>query len=58
MGGQEVCINLRAGLDPWIGDPLAPTWPQSAMVVEAAQHELCPDTLHQDVIRPKRPLGS
>jgi hypothetical protein len=44
--GHGICTNLRAGADPLAGtSPIERvTW--GPVAVEAAQHELCPDTLH------------
>jgi hypothetical protein len=44
--GHEICTNLHSGADPLAGSsPIdRATW--GPIGVEAAQHELCPDTLH------------
>lgn len=44
--GHGICTNLHAGADPLAGtSPIERvTWGPAA--VDAAQHELCPDTLH------------
>jgi len=44
--GHGICTNLHAGADPLAGtSPIERvTW--GPIAVEAAQHELCPDTLH------------
>jgi Protein of unknown function (DUF732) len=44
--GHGICTNLHAGADPLAGtNPIERvTW--GPIAVEAAQHELCPDTLH------------
>ncbi len=46
MVGQMICTNIRSGADPLAGaSPIdRATW--GPIGVEAAQHELCPDTLH------------
>ena len=46
MIGQMICTNLHSGADPLAGaSPIdRATW--GSIGVEAAQHELCPDTLH------------
>jgi Protein of unknown function (DUF732) len=46
MVGHMICTNLHSGADPLAGaSPIdRATWGQIG--VEAAQHELCPDTLH------------
>ncbi|MGO9228080.1 MAG: DUF732 domain-containing protein [Bryobacteraceae bacterium] len=46
MFGHMICTNLHNGADPLAGgSPIdRATWGPAA--VDAAQHELCPDTLH------------
>jgi poly(3-hydroxybutyrate) depolymerase len=46
MIGHMICTNLHSGADPLAGaSPIdRATW--GPIGVEAAQHELCPDTLH------------
>jgi hypothetical protein len=46
MVGHMTCTNLHSGADPLAGSsPIdRATW--GPIGVEAAQHELCPDTLH------------
>lgn len=46
QSGHSVCVNLHAGSDAMAGTSwiIRSTW--GPIVVEAAQHELCPDTLH------------
>jgi Protein of unknown function (DUF732) len=46
MVGQMICTNLHSGADPLAGaSPIdRATW--GPIGVEAAQHELCPDTLN------------
>ena len=46
MVGHMICTNLHSGADPLAGaSPIdRATW--GPIGVEAAQHELCPDTLH------------
>ena len=46
MIGQMICTNIHSGADPLAGaSPIdRATW--GPVGVEAAQHELCPDTLH------------
>ena len=46
MVGHMICDNLHHGADPLAGaSPIdRATW--GPVGVEAAQHELCPDTLH------------
>lgn len=40
--GHEACQNLRDGVEPSI---LHTRWGSYPLIVDAAQHELCPDTL-------------
>jgi hypothetical protein len=46
MFGHMICTNLHNGADPLAGgSPIdRATWGPGA--IDAAQHELCPDTLH------------
>lgn len=45
--GRAVCDNLRAGADPRAGMNILTAALIPDGVVEAAQRELCPDTLHR-----------
>jgi hypothetical protein len=40
--GYETCDQLRHGIEPTI---LSTRWGGYPLIVDAAQHELCPDTL-------------
>jgi hypothetical protein len=44
--GRMVCDNLRAGADPHAGMNFLTRGLVPDGAVDAAQHELCPDTLH------------
>jgi hypothetical protein len=44
--GHGICTNLRAGADPLAGANPMERVTGGPISVEAAQHELCPDTLH------------
>ena len=48
MGGHMICTNLHAGADPLAGvaSPIDRGVLPWGAIVDAAQHELCPDTLH------------
>jgi hypothetical protein len=41
--GHQACQDLHDGIEPGI---LHTRWGSYPLIVEAAQHELCPDTLH------------
>jgi hypothetical protein len=43
--GHEVCVMLRGGSSPADLASMARGY-DGAAIVDAAQHELCPDTLH------------
>jgi hypothetical protein len=46
MSGHMICTNLHAGADPLVGFGPLDRAMMGPTIVEAAQHELCPDTLH------------
>lgn len=46
MVGHMICTNLHAGADPLAGASPIDRALWGAVGVDAAQHELCPDTLH------------
>jgi hypothetical protein len=43
--GHMICENLHVGRSVGQQEPNYPQWPQFPLMAEAAQHELCPDTL-------------
>lgn len=43
--GHMICENLHTGRSVAQQLPHYPAWPQFGLMAEAAQHELCPDTL-------------
>lgn len=45
QAGRMVCDNLRAGADPRAGMNFLDRGLVSDAAVDAAQHELCPDTI-------------
>lgn len=44
--GHMMCENLHVGRGVDQQQPNYPQWPQFPLMLEAAQHELCPDTLN------------
>jgi hypothetical protein len=46
MVGHMICTNIKAGADPLAGASPIDRAILDPVAVEAAQHELCPDTLH------------
>lgn len=46
MAGHMICGNIQGGADPLQGFSVLDRGMMGPIIVRAAQHELCPNTLH------------
>jgi hypothetical protein len=46
MAGHMICGNIAGGADPLQGFSILDRGMMGPGIVDAAQHELCPNTLH------------